>query len=101
MASTSAVYARIDTRLKEDAESILTRLGISPSSAIQMLYSQVVLRRGLPFAPVLPAQAPLTMDTLTDEELATEVRRGLDSAACGRGIPEEEADAIFAREFGI
>ena len=41
------------------------------------------------------------MDTLTDEELAIEVRRGLDSAACGRGIPEEEADVIFAREFGI
>lgn len=37
MANTSAVYARIDTNLKERAENILKQLGISPSSAIQML----------------------------------------------------------------
>ena len=46
MANTSAVYARIDKELKENAEGILSKLGISPSSAIQMLYSQIVLRRG-------------------------------------------------------
>ena len=49
MANTTAVYARIDTGLKEDAESILSKLGISPSAAIQMLYSQIVLQRGMPF----------------------------------------------------
>lgn len=45
MANTSAVYARIDTNLKDNAESILSQLGISPSSAIQMLYSQIVLKK--------------------------------------------------------
>ena len=49
MANTSAVYARIDTQLKKNAEEILSQLGITPSSAIQMLYSQIVLSRGLPF----------------------------------------------------
>ena len=49
MANTTAVYARIDTTLKENAESILSQLGISPSSAIQMLYSQIVLTKGIPF----------------------------------------------------
>ena len=39
MANTSAVYARIDSTLKENAEGILQQLGISPSSAIQMLSS--------------------------------------------------------------
>ena len=34
MANTSAIYARIDTGLKENAEKILRQLGISPSSAI-------------------------------------------------------------------
>ena len=48
MANTSAVYARIDKELKENAEDILSQLGISPSSAIQMLYSQIVLRKGMP-----------------------------------------------------
>ena len=48
MANTSAVYARIDTNLKDNAESILSQLGISPSSAIQMLYSQIVKTKGMP-----------------------------------------------------
>ena len=34
MANTTAVYARIDTGLKEHAEAILSQLGISPSSAM-------------------------------------------------------------------
>ena len=32
MANTSAVYARIDTGLKENAENILAQLGITPVS---------------------------------------------------------------------
>ena len=48
MANTKAVYARIDTKLKENAEGILQQLGISPSSAIQMLYSQIVRTNGFP-----------------------------------------------------
>lgn len=44
MANTSIVYARIDTGLKENAEEILSQLGISPSSAIQMFYAQIILK---------------------------------------------------------
>ena len=69
MANTSAVYARIDTQLKENAEGILSQLGISPSSAIQMLYSQIILNRGLPFEPRLPIRKPLAVGSMTKEEL--------------------------------
>ena len=69
MANTSAVYARIDTGLKENAEGILAQLGITPSSAIQMLYSQIVLQRGLPFDLHLPPMKPTALDGLTREEL--------------------------------
>ena len=54
MANTAAVYARIDTNLKESAEDILAQLGITPSSAIQMLYRQIVLTRGLCIFPLPP-----------------------------------------------
>ena len=57
MANTTAVYARIDTTLKENAESILSQLGISPSSAIQMLYSQIVLTKGIPLNYVFLQQS--------------------------------------------
>ena len=65
--ATTPVYARIDTNLKENAEAILAQLGITPSSAIQMMYSQIVLRRGMPFDLQLPA--PTAIGTMTREEL--------------------------------
>ena len=43
MASTSVIYTYIDTEFKKEAENILAQLGISPSSAIQMFYSQIAL----------------------------------------------------------
>lgn len=62
MANTSAVYARIDMELKENAEGILSQLGISPSSAIQMFYSQIVLKKGIPFELRLPSTKPYTVN---------------------------------------
>lgn len=101
MPSSAAVYARINPELKERAESILTQLGISPSSAIQMFYSQIVLNRGLPFTPRLPERQMLSLDTLTREELEQEVMKGIESVVAGRGMTADEVDHILAEEFGI
>ena len=65
MANTSAVYARIDTDLKNNAEGILSQLGISPSGAIQMLYSQIVLHNGIPFDLRIPVKKPLSVADMT------------------------------------
>lgn len=54
MSNTSAVYARIDNELKENAERILNELGISPSAAIRMFYSQIVLTNSFPLNLSLP-----------------------------------------------
>ena len=101
MASTSAVYARIDTSLKENAEGILSQLGISPSSAIQMLYSQIVLTRGLPLDLHLPSRKPVEIGGMNRAELDQELRKGLDSLNTGNISSADEVDAVLAREFGI
>lgn len=101
MANTSAVYARIDTQLKENAEAILSQLGITPSSAIQMLYSQIVLSRGLPFEARLPIRKPVAIGGMTPEQFDAELQKGLDSMKNERLYSEEEIDAMFAEEFGI
>ena len=101
MANTSAVYARIDTNLKENAESILQQLGISPSSAIQMLYSQIVLTRGLPLDLHLPSRKPVEIGGMNRAELDQELRKGLDSLNTGNISSADEVDAGLAREFGI
>ena len=48
MANTSAVYARIDTQLKENAEAILAQLGITP---IARLFSIMVFHSPRVFLP--------------------------------------------------
>ncbi len=101
MANTSAVYARIDTGLKENAESILAQLGITPSSAIQMLYSQIVLTRGLPLDLRLPAARPTAIGGMSRAELDAELRKGMDSLKPGTTYTADEVDAALAGEFGI
>ena len=101
MANTTAVYARIDTGLKENAEEILSQLGISPSSAIQMLYSQIVLTRGLPLDLHLPSSKPVAIGSMNQAELDAELMKGIDSVKSGRTYTADEVDAELSREFGI
>ena len=101
MANTSAVYARIDTELKENAEGILSQLGISPSSAIQMLYSQIVLKKGMPFELRLPSKKPTAIGCMTREQLDAELMKGIESMKSGKTYTADEVDAELKREFGI
>jgi DNA-damage-inducible protein J len=51
---TAAVHSRIQPEIKEQAEGILQRLGLSPTEAIRMFYTQITLRNGLPFDVAIP-----------------------------------------------
>ncbi len=57
MPKTEAIQARVETKLKADAESVLNRLGLNASEAIRLFYKQVVLRKGLPFDVIIPNAA--------------------------------------------
>lgn len=100
MANTNVVYARIDTTLKENAESILNQLGITPSSAIQMLYSQIVLQKGMPFELRLPVNKPIALGSITRDELDKELQKGLDSLRSGKSYSADEVNLFFAKEYG-
>lgn len=100
MANTNVVYARIDATLKENAESILNQLGITPSSAIQMLYSQIVLQKGMPFELRLPVNKPIALGSITRDELDKELQKGLDSLRSGKSYSADEVDQFFAKEYG-
>ena len=101
MTNTNAVYARIDTNLKENAENILNQLGITPSSAIQMLYSQIVLQKGMPFELRLPTNKPTALGSLTRDELDKELQKGIDSLSTGKSYSANDVDKLFAKEYGV
>ncbi len=54
MSKTTTVRARIEPRLKKEAEHVLGDLGLSATQAITLFYRQVTLRKGLPFDVVIP-----------------------------------------------
>jgi DNA-damage-inducible protein J len=51
---TATVRARIEPKLKHDAESVLTQLGLSFSEAIELFLTQVKLTNGIPFDIKIP-----------------------------------------------
>ncbi len=93
MSKKSVVYVRVDSDLKEKAEEILKQLGISPSSAITMFYSQVVRSNGLPLnLQLLPSE-----DDFTPKELDTEFERRLSKMEEGEYYTAEELRKLIKK----
>ena len=51
---TSMIQARIDPRLREAAEHVFSKLGITTTEAIRLFFSQVKLHEQLPFPLGIP-----------------------------------------------
>lgn len=100
MAKSAAVYARIDNDLKDRAEAILAQLGITPTALIQMTYSQIILNNGLPFEARIPYAAPVAVGGMTQEQLSTELAKGVESIKQGV-VSADDLDTVLAKEFGI
>ena len=45
---------RINPEIKENAEKVLSQLGVSMSSAVNMFLNQVILTESIPFPVALP-----------------------------------------------
>ena len=101
MAKTANLYARIEPELKEQAEAILTALGIPASNAITMFYKQIILQRGIPFEMKLPERKPVDMNALSQEQLNTELQKGYDDVLAGRTKPADQVFAAIRRDYGL
>jgi len=51
---TATARALLDPKVKEEAEEILKRLGLSVSKSFELFYRQVIVQRGLPFELHIP-----------------------------------------------
>jgi len=56
---TTTVQARIDPKLKKRGDAILKTIGITASQAVNAMYAQIVLRKGLPFELKIPNKTTL------------------------------------------
>jgi DNA-damage-inducible protein J len=87
MAKSDTIRARVEPKLKEDAERVLAALGMNASDAIRLFYKQVVLRKGLPFDVAIPNAA---------------TRKALRDADAGKNLlgPFAGTDEMF-RKLGV
>ena len=66
---TSNLSIRIEPNLKNEAEEVLSNLGLSLSGAVNLFFKQIILNNGLPFEVKMPTKKPMEYELLTDEEL--------------------------------
>lgn len=57
MSKTTMIHARIEPNLKQEAEAMLSSLGLNMTQAITLFLQQVRFQRGLPFEVKLPNSA--------------------------------------------
>ena len=87
---TANVTARIQPNIKEQAEAILERLGITVSVIIDMTYRQVIMRDGVPFSLDIPDKLA-TRDSITQAEFNTMMQTGLAQAKRNDSLSVDEA----------
>ena len=54
MTANSVVRARIDERIKKEAEAVLASIGLTVSDAFRLMMVRIATERALPFQPLIP-----------------------------------------------
>lgn len=101
MAKSANLYARIEPEVKEQAENILSALGIPASNAINMFYKQIILQRGLPFEVKMPSLKPTEMSALSETQLNTELEKGYADIQAGHTKPAKKVFADIRKDYGL
>ena len=92
MEKTATLNLRVNPTVKEQAEIVLSRLGVPMSTAINMYLNQISLTGGIPFAVTLPkAPEDINADVMTDEEIHAKLQNGYDNVKAGRVKKAAEA----------
>ena len=100
MSKTTSIFARVEPEIKEQAEMVLNKLGITMSNAINIFLRQVILQNGLPFAVKIADNKPLAFEDLTADEFNNEIQKGLNDLRAGRVVSADKVAERINREYG-
>ncbi len=96
MEKTATLNLRVNPAVKERAESVLSKLGVPMSVAIDMYLNQISLTGGIPFPVTLPkVPDEINMDAMTEEQLQTKLKKGYDDIEAGKIHNAADAFAEF------
>lgn len=97
-AKTANVLARVEPEVKEQAEEIMSKLGVPASVVINMLYKQIILTNSIPFSLSLP-NSPVTLDSISIETFNSIMETGLSQAKSNQSRPVADVLADLKREL--
>lgn len=96
MGKTATLNLRVNPDVKENAENILSQLGIPMATAIDMYLKQIALVGGIPFSVVLPkVPESINADTMTSAELHAKLDKGYEDIDKGNVVDAADAFAKF------
>ena len=80
MSDTCNLQIRLDTELRNEAQTVLAGMGMDVSTAVRIFLRQVVTDRSLPFRP--------TLDPFYNSANVAHLKKVLNDIRDGRGIEE-------------
>ncbi len=101
MAKSANLYARIEPEVKEEAERILSTLGIPASNAINIFYKQIILQKGLPFEVKIPSSVPENMSSLSESQLNAALEKGYADMKEGRTLSAAQVFAEIRKDYQL
>ena len=96
---TANVFARVEPEIKEQAERILSQLGIPMSNAIGLFLRQIIMQRGIPFDMKLPARIPQAIGAMSSAEFNVELQKGYDDICAGRLHDLDDVAAEMQKDY--
>ena len=94
----ATILARVEPEVKEQAESIMSKLGVPASVVINMLYKQIIMTKSIPFSLSLPTE-PTTLDSMTNDEFNSIMENGLSQAKSDQSRPVADVFADLRQEI--
>ena len=68
MAKTSSMHIRVEPKIKEEVEKILSTLGMTPTEAINIYLKQIILNSGIPFEIKTPRFSDEMIEAMKEAE---------------------------------
>lgn len=98
---TSNLSIRIEPSLKNEAEEVLSNLGLSLSGAVNLFFKQIILNNGLPFEVKMSTKKPMEYELLTDEELEETLDTAIKEVEEGKGVEINKAFDDIKKKYDI
>ena len=95
---TANVLARVEPDVKQQAEEIMQELGIPVSVVINMLYKQIIIKKGIPFSLSLSKNIT-TLDETDKATFNSIMGKGFTQAKNGESLDAEDVFNLLRKEI--